>query len=196
MHSLKVRRAQVTIPLCGRKVSVPQCALQGERIPAPAEVVGSVAVPGRVKRAGWWLESYLAAKLLHATEDVSPAQRGPFPRSEDKPIAGGICNVTHQAFAEFGTEGDNARLVPLPVQAYQQVVEVNGVSTQRQHFADTRSHIEKEKHDEVRPQFGLVRLVGHQPMNLLLRIHGQIVLRFLEPGESRMLAARPALCLG
>jgi hypothetical protein len=83
-------------------------------------------VPGRVKRAGWWFKAYLAAELLRVAEDISPGQLGSVPGDEDKPMAGRICNVTHQPLSEFGTERNDARLAALPVQPHQQIVKVNG----------------------------------------------------------------------
>lgn len=144
MCGLQVGNREVTVSLRGRKVSVPQCPLQGKRVPAFAKVVGGVAVPGRVERPGWWFKAYLAAKLLDVAEDVSPAQLGAIPRHEDKPIAGRICDVAHQPLAQFGTEWDDSRLAALSVQPHKQVVKVNSIGGQGEDFADTRSHIEQE----------------------------------------------------
>src|ERR1700723_222964 len=91
-----------------------------------SEIVDRECVPGRVQRPDGRFKADLAAELLNAAEDISPAQPGPVACCEDKPIAGGISDVAHQALAKFGTEGNDACLVSLPVQPYQQVVEVNG----------------------------------------------------------------------
>lgn len=142
MHRLEVRRGHVTVSLRGRKVRVPQCPLQSECVSTPAKVVGSVAMPGSMERAGWWFKAHLAAELLDAAKDISAAHLGPVPRCEHKPIAGRICDVTHKTLAEFGAEGNDSCLAALPVQLHQQIVEVNGVTTQRKHFTDACSHIE------------------------------------------------------
>ena len=130
MHGLQVGNCEVTISLCGHKVSVPQCPLQGECVPAFAKVIGGVAVPGRVERPGWWFKAHHAAELLDAAEDISPAQLGPVPRCEHQPITRRICDVTHQPLAQFGTEGNDSGFAALPVQPHQQIVEVNGVTAQ------------------------------------------------------------------
>src|SRR6185437_16626664 len=105
MHGLKVRSGHVHISLRGRKVGVPQRPLQCERVPAPAKVVGSIAMPGSVKCPGGRFKAHLAAEMLDAAKDIPPAQLGPFPRDEDKPIPGCISDVANQTLAEFGTEG-------------------------------------------------------------------------------------------
>ena len=195
MRSLQVRNRKVAVPLRGRKVSVPQRPLQCKRVPALAKVVGCVAVPGRVERAGWWFEAHLAAESLDAAKDISPAQLGAIPCYEDKPIAGRVRYVAHQALAQFGTEGNDSRLAALPVQPHQQIVEVDGIGAQGKHLTDACSHVKQEQHNQVRSQISGAWLVCNQPMNLLLGVHGQVVLWFLESCEFRMLAARPAFRL-
>lgn len=104
-------------------------------------------MPGRMERPGWWFKPHLAAELLDIAKDVSPAQLGPIPCCEHKPIAGRVSDVAQQPLAEFGTEWNDPSLAALPVQPHQQVIEVNDVRTQRKHFTDARSHIEQEQHD-------------------------------------------------
>ena len=98
-------------------------------------------MPRRVECPGGWFKAHLAAQSLDTAEDIPPAQLGPVPGAEDKPIAGRICDVTHQAFAQFGTEWNDACLAALPVQPHQQIVEVNVPDSQGEGFADTAAGV-------------------------------------------------------